>query len=629
MRNSSIFLLSFLLTQQAQAVVATPPLNSTAAVTPPNAATAAAKGPVKQVSTPIPANVFRYSDQVEGSYSCSPAEVWGFNQAITESWRQVFLKSLFDSSWNMESVRQLVGLKLLAQSEANVAKNEKQLKAAKLRMAVAEYFIARSWFRLDLHHLAHRAFDSMFVNLSGQNAEGTEGLKLAALECMVRINRIYPGLLPSEAAAGKLHSLIPYAEKKGKAEWIFDLTAPLLMGEILKSGSAEKYSELLKYYRGKSPWQELLGVASAAFKGSNPEMVLAADPIVSRHSLPFSIRPMLDALRLENGRSLIDQNKYVQAFASLKQIKPGSSSYSRALAGKAWVYLNVGKYPEAVSAGNNLLVGKLSRTFSPEAHAVLLMAMNETCNFPEALTALHFFRKSYEFPYHWLAELQSDKDMWGTGRFYRLITDHITGRKRLPARIAFDWLGSSVFISAQAEMNKVFEERAFLKLALLRLPSGQIVSRSSNSRDGRGIASASATLLAGQQREHRQLVNDMLAYLEQHEVKLVERINSDILERSKQMLAELGEVVENVKLVEAEVYSSLGEKVITQDAENSENEATGNKSEKHAGRKLAAQARATSSWDWGSLQSEDLDSAEIWEDEVGFVRTELTDLCIH
>ena len=54
------------------------------------------------------------------------------------------------------------------------------------------------------------------------------------------------------------------------------------------------------------------------------------------------------------------------------------------------------KYPEAIGTAMNLDGGGLRHTFAPEAAMVSAMAMNELCQYPDAVREITVFRRNYE-----------------------------------------------------------------------------------------------------------------------------------------------------------------------------------------------------------------------------------------
>jgi hypothetical protein len=264
-------------------------------------------------------------------------------------------------------------------------------------------------------------------------------------------------------------------------------------------------------------------------------------------------------------------------------------------------------YAEAIGSAQNLLVGGLSRTFAPEASVVLGISLNETCNFAQAIEAVKLFRRSYEKSYRWLytwnqRQKQAPIDL------YPMVAAYLRKKVRIPEKIANEWLRSPVFIANQEELNLLFDERQTAKVLVQR------VSRKFSGKGAQKWQRAAAEL--------RGVVNHFLMESQVAETTLVRAINNDLQLRTMRMFRTLIDLAQSVELLEAEIYNALGEKVIA-DA----GQAQGGRKPATAGAKKKADDDAV--WRWGAFPTGEEESAEaeVWEDELGFLKADVENEC--
>ena len=101
----------------------------------------------------------------------------------------------------------------------------------------------------------------------------------------------------------------------------------------------------------------------------------------------------------------------------------------------------------------NLNAGGLRHTFTPEAPMVMAMSLNELCQYPESVRAIHTFKKGYEKSFQWL-----QKNI--TGNLYPDAVQYVRRAQgaTVPDRVASEWVRSPLFISSQDELNLLFDE---------------------------------------------------------------------------------------------------------------------------------------------------------------------------
>ena len=109
---------------------------------------------------------------------------------------------------------------------------------------------------------------------------------------------------------------------------------------------------------------------------------------------------------------------------------------------------------------------------------------------------------------------------------------------------------------------------------------------------------------------------------------LVRQVNLDLSERNRQMLGLLGEAAENSQLIEAEIYNSAGEDMITANVLAYSPQLMAANAKAKAKRDAARDpGKSGDQLDWGRFPASKEDEAEVWIDEIGFLQTEVSNNC--
>ena len=97
--------------------------------------------------------------------------------------------------------------------------------------------------------------------------------------------------------------------------------------------------------------------------------------------------------------------------------------------------------------------------------------------------------------------------------------------------------------------------------------------------------------------------------------KLVAKINRDLSLKNKDMLSLLKRVRENIDLIEVEVYNGASKEMARVESLKKNPAA------------IAPQFENILAWNWGRFPASDIDHAEIWEDEMGALKANITNHC--
>src|SRR6185437_1754474 len=117
----------------------------------------------------------------------------------------------------------------------------------------------------------------------------------------------------------------------------------------------------------------------------------------------------------------------------------------------------------------NLDGGGLRHTYTPEAPMVSAMAMNELCQYPDAVKEISIFRRDYKPSYSWLTTWVGTQagNPQSVAKLYEQALQFIRRKSTIPDRVAGEWVRTPLFIASQDEVNALFDEKdALSKIAM-------------------------------------------------------------------------------------------------------------------------------------------------------------------
>jgi tetratricopeptide (TPR) repeat protein len=531
-----------------------------------------------------PAKKYPYSI-VDGA--CTDSENWEFTPRLPKVWQKKFLSMLAkdkDPGTSVDVMMQAGNLRLTVKS------TEIQF--------VAEYWIWRTLYDLKMVHLASRGFSSMIARATTPE---TQSMRWAALDCINVIHKAYPSISLQPSTVEYFKTLNMAAVPPNKREKFWLAVSDYLRFRISDRAPDAEIEAVLPFLRGSGAYEAWVLVSLNARKANEAEVIKSAGPLVNNRPLPKGLQPQADEIHLTLARAYYGLGLYDRAIAEYKLVKNTSNLFTQALNEQAWSHLLKHRYSEAVSTAQNLLVGGLRGTFEPEANSIIAISYNETCNFPEAVESMKYFgrryQKIYKWLYDWNARSKTDSDLYG------MVAQYLQKKSSMPDRVATELIRSPVFIARQAELNALIDGKGY-QASLLR----EIAKRTAGKR-------AATWKRTGD--DVTRLIAGLSNGLEQREAQLVTEINEDLTERAHNMLTTLNDVSSNMQLVEAEVYNSFGERIIM------DNAGVGPKGAPSKEKKRDD----SGTWDWGRFPAADDDDAEIWEDELGFLKTEIKNKC--
>jgi hypothetical protein len=343
----------------------------------------------------------------------------------------------------------------------------------------------------------------------------------------------------------------------------------------------------------------------------------------------------LDIAYLLLGRSLYSVGRFNEAITAFQKIDKRSNLEIDAMSDLAWSYLLTERYAEALGVALQLRSGALKNTFSPESIMVAAMALNETCAYPDAVRMIKSFVHDYEKPFEWLISDHSKSN------HYQEILLGLKNQSNTPIKIRTEWMKSSSFMVRQAEINllidndrridgmpskiKTFQKELALKNAVIlkKLIHDLKIADLQKNVD----PELSKRMLTAKKEIRRvvrfnqaskimmSVVKKYDATIPSEKAKLVSKINRDLTLKNKEMLSLLKKVRENVDLIEVEVYNGASREMARIEALKKVQPIESPKFENAL------------AWNWGRFPASDIEKAEIWEDEMGALKANITNHC--
>jgi tetratricopeptide (TPR) repeat protein len=471
---------------------------------------------------------------------------------------------------------------------------------------VISYWYARALYDTREVHLAHDAFLNI-LKLPADIDKLSDGpaIRTAAMMCLSQIHHEFPTLtMDAGSLAGAQRFVVSTKLTPEQRTYFYEG-----MGWELKkhfrpyqpSLTEAEANAFKAAFNGDGYYEKLLSIMRAS-EGPDEAAILLNESIFDEKD--FASRPQTekDLLHVVFGQAYYGLKKWDRAIAHFKQIPNTSNEIVKSISASSWVYLQQEKYPEAIGSATNLVLGGLSKTFQPEAYETLSMALLETCNFDAALQTYQHFRKIYGKPYFFLRDAQkSGLDLYGT------LSAFLLGKMKgkVPDRVGTEWSADPVFLANQSEIN-------------LGLDEAQATAK---------IRSAAKNWVNfARSLSWKKFDNNLTIVTNANSVRqptLAAEISRAILTRSRLMFGSLNQAAQSLQLLEAEAYEQIGDKYL---AENGPNK--GGKDPQ--GKTLKPKQDSGAVWDWGRYPSnsdQDEDTAETWEDELGYLRAKIKDSC--
>jgi len=541
--------------------------------------------------------------------ACLSTEHWDLGKKSVPNWLNEFHQFTTQKSSPVLGFTQAVRLKRMSQI----------LNEADFEHDFSEYWVGRILFELHLDPLAHEALQSVY--------EGTENtdLKKAAFSCLARIQIRTPDWRAPKPATNlsftEDDSDVLFLSLLGKENALTKILAPGHRGFI------EGYTALSqKDYAG----------AIVGFQSYFHYLETHSNALLNRYT---------DSGHLLLGRAYYSVAKFSESAAELQKVKKTSNEQIEALSNLAWSYLLHEKYDDAVGIALQLRSGALKNTFAPEPTMIAAMALNELCSYPDSIRMIQAFSKDYEPSYQWLDQNQDRSDG------YALSVSAVKNQAVAPVKLMTEWIRSPEFLTRQKEINALALEPKHLtdiesqasveqnkltedflakssqfikeyKVAEIKLKPGEslplefserYVSLKKELRKLGRFYKASRTwkTLARSYEKKIPILNG----------ELKEKVNQDWKTKTRKLLALLKRVKDNTDLIEVEIYNGASQDLVWKTAHPG-----------YAGAEKSLEAQkeapdAAHTWNWGRFLASSIEDTEVWEDELGALKADVSDQC--
>ncbi len=569
-----------------------------------------------------------------GLRPCEAGESWSVSMAIEEDWSADDLDD-FEGfiAGRINPVQGFAdGLALRGKSAASEGRT------------LGEYWMARALWKQGLLHLAHQGFAALAAKPLKKDRAS---IQAAALGCLAQIHLQMPSLgIPAEVA----ERLPDYPSSQP----LWDVAMLELRNELAKDNFSRSRAD--GYLKMLSLSGSQVHLARAMVEQRESHHRAAIEAFKAYFAANRTVRPLEakleDHARVMYARALFSNGQYDAAIEQYKLVSRNSNELANSLSELAWAYLQAGRYTEAIGTAITLQAGGLRHTFTPEAPMVMAMALNEICQYPESVRAINSFRRTYEKPFRWLVAHQKDE----AASFYEGALAYIKKSGNVSRVIASEWVRSPVFLSSQAELNLLVDERANGG----KIPAAGIAQQNAQIAEILKFIDGFKSRFEFALKERKNEDDDLPMQIT-HDLKLLRRklvtyyrlrksapiwrgmiahqskqapairservaaIHRDLAQRTTRMTTQLEEIAENLQLVEVEIYNGASQDIIWQNA---------HPEYKELAKKInddAVKSTREKVWDWGRVtasNSEAEDGAtEIWEDELGSFKADLVDNC--
>ncbi|MGK5089513.1 hypothetical protein WDW86_18330 [Bdellovibrionota bacterium FG-2] len=561
------------------------------------------------------------------SMACSAKESWEFPQGFPEKWRAKYLQYLADEKGSQTALTTYFSEALSLRASAEDSLTRK----------FAEFWIARVLLSAKLNHSALGGFKNVLLSSEGAVAQD-RGLRLAALDCWVEIQRQFPSV-PIDFDVVK--TFLALSDGVTSDAWAAK-TAAVLYVLSLQAGQTSSLDSLVLIARRDPTYGPLVAGLSALRRGALRESLSSLKVALQSNDLA----PQFAAhTRLLLARAFFSTQNYQEAWAQLRLIPRNSPLFTTALTELAWTALVSGRYPDAVGVALSLQSGAFKEEFIPDAALVLAISFNEFCHYPAALLTVQNFKSRYREIFDWL-QSQSQSAAQGGPSLYSMAIAHSQGQLSVPEPLVRQWMRLPAFIANQREINSLFDEDsrgASFSDALMEEKERnrvQIRERANALRPKLTAMSNSAEALVIR-KAIGELKGRVVEYLNQKKANalwiaiylasqrsasvrrkdLVTQISRHIRDENTELLRRLREAAQSLRLVEIEIFNGASHDMIFMNAHPDYSATLAKWIEP------LKNEQADKKWLWGALPTDPEARVEIWADELGAIRANLPDHC--
>lgn len=527
----------------------------------------------------------RRESKISHSYAenaCSNDEIWILTDKYDDEFYNLINASLLTQKWDA---------KILSESSRLMTSKESTREA----QAIGKFWLARHFYSNKQFHIAH----SLFLSIIDEAPKLTPppiGVAWSSVQCILEIAKQYPTItLPSDFPLDYFQAAYKTAPPSIKRTY-WDTALKLALLNINDLDDEKTLNSLLNMAKDSKSHTFLIRAHALLMRENFEEAAKVFEDFLA---LPKEVQLLggeIDMVRLLLGRAYYSLGKYSEAVRHFQEISKTSNLLIQSLTDSSWSYLMTKNYADAMGTSLSLQSPALKNGYSPESLMVLGIAYFELCRYPESLQALRAFKRRYNSSYRYLRTWW-EKSPEQRASPYSLLVKFLKDQSTFPTRIGTELLRSPVFQSKQSELNLIKDfSKQKPRLARIVIPQSKIAQSS-----------------------FRAVINAFDKTVKFREKRILEVINQDLELRLKYLLWHLNQAGDNAEFLEAEILRKAGDDIIWQNL---------NPEYKQYLQKIKAEdAKQRKFWNWGETNILSDENSEIWEDELGNIRAEVTNIC--
>lgn len=554
--------------------------------------------------------------------ACTLSESWKFGDSLEPEFIQTFEIGQKNKLSPVQSFSEAIAYRKMANGDE--------------AKSFAEYWISKSLHRAGLVHIAQFGWS---VVAAREVNPRTEGVQRAALECLLVVRDKNPTIEIPSQVFDRLKDY-PASAVRSRAAGVW---ARQIIGSNATNSNLD---DVIKLITPNSEEHLLVTGMQEIQRKSFPQAISKLKLFLAHKKLPEHLEKFREPAQILLSRAYYSTGKYQDAATELKKISRSSNELAQSLTELAWAHLKAENYTDAVGTGISLQSAGMKRTFSPEGLMVMSMALNELCQYPEAIKAISLYKKQYEKAFHWLEQNHNANLNW-----YGLALEFLQKKSQIPPNVVSEWIRGPGFITRQEEINLLIKEKDYAaklqKSGATELAemATQILAHIQKVRpkviSTLETLKADDTLPESLRRELSSLRDEINHYerlrkgagpwkkiLANHmkrapkiQEKLVREINDQIADKTKRMFTILDEITDNLQLIEVEIYSGASQDIVWQNAHPDYKQKAKQIDDQSQGKK------ASTDWNWGKVEGGLSGQGEVWEDEVGSFKADVVNNC--
>lgn len=525
--------------------------------------------------------------------ACEPNERWALS-GLAPADQEVFVQSLIDES--------ILPIAIARAEQLTVRTPDRTFKL------FGEYWKSRVLFQAGLPHLAITGFNSIVEHDVVPDAIGVQ---LAALECVLHIQGKLRRIDFTVGGGQGVSRIAEYVFRVSKNARVRQVVALALveraLQQISKDGGATAASNGLVALQAEPVFHAFAkGMVSAALQ-NHADTISSLEAYFKAPRMPEPLKRYQDSARISLARAYVAMKQDAKAIPHFQKVRKESNEVVQSLLELSWLYLKQQKHQEAIGVTYNIF-SSYRHAFSPGTLMLMAMALNELCQYPGALKTVAIFRSDYRKIFDWLkAWAAAPRPLYPVA--LAQLEKKLPKEQAVPAPVFTEWMRSPVFVALQREINLIQDEKAGLVRALRRLKSLDADALAAFPPLKETAARLSAWFL------------NLYRGMPKMEAGIVKLIEEEFGRKNQMMLSRMNDISENIHLIEVEIFNGASEDVVWRNLHPDYNQFV------DEAKAVEQKGMGQRVWSWGTVVSSEGGAPEVWEDELGTLRANLSNNC--